>query len=50
MDSVNVLVRELLPIEIEYTRRAGGDVSIQAYRSRFPEVDEAWLAAVERND
>ncbi len=41
-----VLLRELLPIEIDYRRAAGEDGLADEYRVRFPELDAAWLASV----
>lgn len=42
----DAFVHELLPLEVEYRRRAGLDVSIEHYKNRFPSADETWLAAL----
>jgi serine/threonine-protein kinase len=38
------LLRRLLPIEVEYRRRAGETPRLEEYRERFPGLDGAWLA------
>ncbi len=42
----DAFLRELLPLEIEYRRRAGSDVSLEQYKDRFPDAEESWLAAL----
>ena len=39
------LLRELVPLEAEYRRRAGEDPPPAEYARRFPDLDPAWLAA-----
>lgn len=36
-------LRELLPLEIEYRRRAGEAIAAREYVERHPELDAAWL-------
>jgi tRNA A-37 threonylcarbamoyl transferase component Bud32 len=38
------LVRELLPVEVDYRRRAGETSHAAEYQARFPALDPAWLA------
>jgi serine/threonine-protein kinase len=38
-------LRELVPLEAEYRRRAGDDPQPEEYARRFPDLDPAWLAA-----
>ena len=40
---IDALVHELLPLEVEYRRRAKITVSVELYRQRFPHVDQKWL-------
>src|SRR5262245_11454017 len=40
------LLRELLPIEVDYRRAEGEDCQAEEYRARFPELEPAWLAEV----
>jgi TolB-like protein/tetratricopeptide (TPR) repeat protein/predicted Ser/Thr protein kinase len=42
----DAFVHELVPLEIEYRRRAELDVLLGDYVVRFPNVDEMWLAAL----
>jgi eukaryotic-like serine/threonine-protein kinase len=39
-----VLLRELVLLEIYYRRRAGESPNAEDYRTRFPELEEKWLA------
>jgi hypothetical protein len=39
------LLRELLPLEADYRRRAGEAPQPEEYQPRFPDLDPAWLAA-----
>lgn len=38
------LLRELIPVEVQYRRRAGQQPRIEDYRTRFPTLEESWLA------
>ena len=38
--------RELLPLELEYRRRAGQTVVLDEYAARFPQADREWLASL----
>ena len=40
------LLRELVPVEVEYRRRAGESPRAEEYLARFPLLDPAWLAGV----
>ena len=42
----NAVLRELLPLEIEYRRQCGLEVIDSQYRQRFPDIDATWLAAL----
>ena len=39
-------LRDLLPLEIEYRRRAGETVELEDYTQRFPHADRDWLASL----
>ena len=39
----NAIIRELLPIEIEYRRRSGQAFDEDEYRQRFADADQTWL-------
>jgi WD40 repeat protein len=40
----SALLRELIPLDIEYRRLAGEDPQPEEYRARFPEVGSQWVA------
>ncbi len=40
------LLRELLPLEIDYRRLAGEQPAAEEYLARFPDLDRAWLEGV----
>jgi serine/threonine protein kinase/formylglycine-generating enzyme required for sulfatase activity len=40
-----VLLRELLLLDLYHRRRAGQTPRLDAYRARFPELDQSWVAA-----
>ena len=46
----DAILCELLPIEIEYRRQAGLDVSVPLYQKRFPDTDAAWLGRLMDGD
>ena len=42
----NAMIRELLPLDVEYRRRAGIPLDLQEYRSAYPDIDADWLARI----